>query len=164
MVKRIALIALIAAALVPVSTVVPSATSAAPEDTTLAIIVNKTNPVDNLSLNDLRKIFTSEQETWSNGRKIQVVMREPGQAERDLILRLVCKMNENDYSRSAVQSSFNGDSATPPKLFPTSAGVRRFVSNLPGAIGYMAAKEQDDSVKIIKVEGLLPDQPGYKLK
>src|SRR5205814_293017 len=46
-------------------------------DDALGIVVNRSNPVENLSLAELRKIFMGEQTHWSNGRRITVVMRRP---------------------------------------------------------------------------------------
>src|SRR5438045_9330508 len=52
--------------------------SHAAADDSLAIVVNRTNPVENLSFSELRKIFLGEQTHWSNRRRITVVMLEPG--------------------------------------------------------------------------------------
>jgi hypothetical protein len=38
----------------------------------------------------------------------------------------------------------------------------KFVSLVPGAIGYVYAGDTDDSVKIIKIDGVGPDGAGYK--
>jgi hypothetical protein len=44
----------------------------------IAIIVHRSNPVDNLSFAELRRIFLLERQTWPHGRKITVVLREGG--------------------------------------------------------------------------------------
>src|SRR5438045_3728399 len=60
----------------------------------LAIIVNTQNPVDGLSLDDLRRMLLGEVTRWPDGRKITIAMRDAGQPERDAVLRLVCRMND----------------------------------------------------------------------
>lgn len=42
--------------------------------------------------------------------------------------------------------------------------MRKFVFNVPGAIGYLRADEVDDLVKVIRPDNWLPGEPGYKLK
>ena len=42
----------------------------------LAIIVNQSNPVENCSFDELRKIFLGERSHWPNGRRITLVMRK----------------------------------------------------------------------------------------
>jgi ABC-type phosphate transport system substrate-binding protein len=134
------------------------------DDTALAIIVNKTNPVENLSSNDLRSLLLSEQKSWPHGRRVTIVMREPGQPERVTLLKTVCRMTDSDYNKYFMQAQFIGDLQTTPKVLATAAGMRKFVFNVPGAIGYVRASEVDASVKIVRVDGRLPGEPGYRLR
>src|ERR1700682_239695 len=63
----------------------------------LAVVVNLSNPVQNLSMPELRRIFLGERSHWPNGRRITLVMMEPGQPERAAVLSLICQMNESDF-------------------------------------------------------------------
>jgi len=130
----------------------------------LAIIVNKSNPVDSLSFADLRAIFLGERGSWPNGKKITVLMRSPGPPEREAVLRSIYKMNESDYSRYSLQSTFTGQAQSGPKLLDSAAGMRRFVFNVPGAIGYVRAPEADESVKILRIDGHAPGEAAYRIK
>jgi len=130
----------------------------------LAIIVNKANPVDDLPFDDLRNVFLGERGHWSNGRRITVVMRDPGQDERDAVLRVVYRMTESEFTRYFLHATFTGEVVSAPKRLATPAGVRRFVFNVPGAIGYVLAGEVDDSVKVIRVDGHLPGEPEYRIR
>lgn len=134
------------------------------EDVPLAIVVNKTNPVENISSTDLRNLLLAEQRTWSNGRRVTIVMRAPGQPERTIILKAICKMTDSDYIKYFLQAQFTGDLQSAPKLLATATGMRKFVFNVPGAIGYVRVDEVDDSVKVIRLDNRLPGEPGYKLK
>ncbi|MSQ47337.1 MAG: hypothetical protein EXR78_02945 [Deltaproteobacteria bacterium] len=129
----------------------------------LVIVVNKANPVENLPLADLRKIFLGEQRHWENGEKITVVMRNPGQSERIAMLQHVYKMSETDFARYFLKATFTGMVSSAPKVFATPVGVRKFVRTLPGAIGYLRASELDQSVKPVRVDGHLPGEAGYPL-
>lgn len=130
----------------------------------LAIIVNKSNPVGELSFAELRNVFLAEKNHWSNGRRVTVVMRDPGQPERAAVLRLIYRMSESDFNRYFLHATFTGEVVSAPKRLATSAGVRRFVFNVPGAIGYVRADEVDDSVKILRVDGRLPGDPDYRIR
>jgi len=76
----------------PGSAAGPPASPAVPDDT-LAIIVNQSNTIDDLSLKDLRTVFLGERSHWPNGRRITLVMMDPGLSERKAVLRDVCHMN-----------------------------------------------------------------------
>ena len=135
---------------------------AASED--LAIIVNTANKTDNLSLVQLRSILLAERAHWTDGQKITVVMREQGQPERALVLRAVCRMSETDFNQYLMHSTFTGQVQAGPKLLTSVPGVRKFIFNVPGAIGYVRAGEVDTSVKAMRIDGHLPGEEGYKLK
>jgi ABC-type phosphate transport system substrate-binding protein len=130
----------------------------------LAIVVNTSNPVDTLSLPELRKVFLGERSHWPNGRRITLVMMEPGQPERRALIREVCQMNESDFSRHFLHGVFTGEVFVSPKTLASPVGVRKFVFNVPGAIGYVRASEVDSSVKVIRVDGRLPTDKEYGLR
>lgn len=129
----------------------------------LVIIVNTANPVDDLSLPELRKIFLGERSHWPNGRRITLVMMEPGQIERKALIRDVCQMNESDFSRHFLHGLYTGEVFVSPKTLASPVGVRKFVFNVPGAIGYVRASDVDTSVKVIRVDGRLPADKEYSL-
>ena len=130
----------------------------------LAIVVNKTNPLNEVSLSDLRKIYRGQRGRWSNGRRVTIVMRDAGTPERGAILRSLYGLDEENYRRGFLQAIFSGEASDAPKMLATPNGVLRFVFNVPGAIGYVRASEVDDSVKVLRVDGRLPGDAGYGIE
>jgi ABC-type phosphate transport system substrate-binding protein len=130
----------------------------------LAIVVNQSNPVENLTFSELRKVFLSDRSYWTNGRRITVVMREPGELERKVILRDVCNMTEDQLKTHVLQGLFTGEILVSPKTLSTPAGVRKFIFNVPGGIGYLRLSDVDASVKVVRIDQLLPEDRGYKLR
>jgi ABC-type phosphate transport system substrate-binding protein len=129
----------------------------------LAIVVNRSNPVDDLSFTELRTIFLGGRSHWANGRRITLVMRQPGDPERKAILRDVCGMNEDQLNTHFLRGLFTGEILVSPKILDTPAGVRKFLFNVPGAIGYLRVSDVDGSVKTVRIDNLLPGDKGYKL-
>ncbi len=41
----------------------------------LAIVVNRSNPMSEISLADLRKLYRGQRSRWSNGRRVTLVLR-----------------------------------------------------------------------------------------
>jgi phosphate transport system substrate-binding protein len=130
----------------------------------LAIVVNRSNPMNEVSLSDLRKIYRGQRTRWSNGRRVTIVMRDPGTPEREAILRSLYGLDEEEYRRGFLQAIFTGEASDAPKMLATPNGVLRFVFNVPGAIGYVRASEVDASVKTLRVDGRLPGEAGYRLE
>lgn len=130
----------------------------------LAIVVNRSNPIDNLSFGELRKIFLGEHNHWPNGRRIAVAMMNYGQPERDTVLRLVYRLDEDQYQDHLLKGMFRGDVFVPPKTLSSPEVLRKFVFNAPGAIGYLRATDVDASVKMVRIDGLLPQDKDYRLQ
>jgi periplasmic binding family protein len=131
----------------------------------LAIIVNKSNPVQNLSLGELREYFLAERRHWSTRQKIRVAMREPGSPEREVVLRLVCGMSrDQDFTTHFLRAKFSEQVMEEPRNLDSTPNMIKFVANVSGAIGYVRADEVDPLVRVIRVDDLSPGDPGYKLK
>jgi ABC-type phosphate transport system substrate-binding protein len=133
-------------------------------DDSLGIVVNRSNPVENLSSAELRKIFMGEQTHWSNGRRITVVMLEPGKQERQAVLAQIYRMDDKDFNKHFLQGMFTGEIRAAPKTLATSTEVLKFVFNVPGAIGYVRGTEADESVKIVHVDSRLPGDKDYSIR
>ncbi|MEO6528033.1 MAG: hypothetical protein ABIP93_15540 [Gemmatimonadaceae bacterium] len=130
----------------------------------LAIVVNRGNPLDDISLADLRRVYRGQRGRWSNGRRVTLIMRDPGTPERETLLRVLFGLDEEEYRRGFLQALFTGEASDAPKMLASPNGVLRFVFNVPGAIGYVRASETDSNVKVLRVGGRLPGQPGYRLE
>jgi ABC-type phosphate transport system substrate-binding protein len=133
----------------------------------IVVIVNSSNPADNLSLGELRKLFLSDRSRWDTGKAVAPVMVSAGAPERSSFLKIVCGMNDADFNKYFLQAAFTGKSATPPKEVGGSGALKSFVSASPGAIGFLKASElssADTAVKAVKIDGFAAGEPGYKIK
>jgi phosphate transport system substrate-binding protein len=139
-----------------------SSSVAAADD--LVVVVNKANPVGDLTSAQLKKIILGQQTSWTGGHKVSVLLRGPGQPERAGILRSVCGMAENDYNQFTMHADLNGETLTEPKVVASAVAVRQSVAGNPGAIGFVRVSDVDDSVKAVSVDGVSAGKPGYKVK
>jgi ABC-type phosphate transport system substrate-binding protein len=124
-----------------------------PPHGSMVVIVNHDNPLNELSAAELRRMVLGETTRWSDGKKVTIALREPGQPERDAVLRLICRMSDEDFTRYLLHASYRGELQAGPKILDTPNGVRRFVFNVPGALGFVRADELDASVKTIRIVG-----------
>jgi phosphate transport system substrate-binding protein len=129
----------------------------------IAIVVNRNNPLSEISLADLRRVFRGQRTRWSNGRRVTLVMRDAGAPERDALIQSLYGLDEAQYRRTFLQAVFSGEAPEAPKTLASTNGVLRFVYNVPGAIGYVKARDAGPSVKTLRVDGRLPGEPGYRL-
>ncbi len=118
----------------------------------IAIIVNKVNPLDNLSLEQIRQIFQAKIIDWRAfglaPHPIHVITREEGSGTRNAFEELV--MGEHaEISPVALVQDSNGS-------------VREIVANDPYAIGYISMGLVDPRVKALAVDGVRPTRQTVK--
>lgn len=129
----------------------------------LAIVTNKSTPLDSVTMPELLKIFREEKNRAGDVRLV-VAMREPGSPERAAALKYIYNLSDSEYSKYFLQATFTGAVQAAPKKVTGAAGMKAFVAGTPGAVGYIKASEVDDSVKVIKVDGKAPTDAGYPIK
>jgi ABC-type phosphate transport system substrate-binding protein len=118
-----------------------------PAKAQIAVIVHRSNNIGDLPLAEVRKFLMGDKTTWRNNKHVVVLMSEAGTPEREIILREVYKMNEEEFARFSLQIAFTGH-AQPPRNV-AAAEMKRIVAETPGAIGYVPIAEVDDSVRAV---------------
>ena len=119
-----------------------------------AVVVNKDNPVENVTSAHLVKIIRGENKKWPDGKSIVLVLHKDSAGETETLQRLN-KMSATEW-KSFV--SAHKDSI----LFVDSdADVLKEVQSEPGAIGLIEVHSIDNSVNVVHVDGKLPMEFGY---
>jgi hypothetical protein len=133
---------------------------AATSPNTLAVIVNKSNPVNDLSLPELRRILLGEKTNWKGTKKISLLLPTVGSPERQTALRLVA-MDESSYRSHWTEISGGG---TAPVAAPASGMAVNLVADTEDAIAVVPLGDVKGSVKILRIEGSLPGDAGYPIR
>jgi hypothetical protein len=126
---------------------------------TLAVIVNKSNPVNDLPLAELRRILLGEKTSWKGTKKIALLLPTVGSPERQTTLRLVA-MDESSYKNHWTEMS-GGDAG--PVAAPASAMAVNLVAETEDAIAVVPLGDVKGSVKILRIDGSLPGDAGYPI-
>jgi len=126
----------------------------------LAVIVNKNNPVTNLSTAQLREILLGKRTYWNGSQKIMVLLPNGGTPEREATLRMV-DMNDSSYKKYWLERSNAGEPA--PAAMPSSGIALSLVAETLGAIAVVPLADVRDSVKVLKIDGHAPSDAAYPI-
>lgn len=130
----------------------------------VAIIVNPSVPVSDLSLSEARTIFRGDRQYWSKDLPIVLLIRTPPSHERDVILKKLYAMTEAEFKQYWIAKIFRAEATTGPKIVYSNSMAAELVNILPGAIAFMAEKDVTPNLKVIKIDGKMPGEPGYPLR
>jgi ABC-type phosphate transport system substrate-binding protein len=130
----------------------------------IAVVVNAQNSYDKLSLADLRGILLGERKFWRGTLVVSVVLREQGTRERDHVLQVLLKMTNAEFARHWQGKLFRGETSAVPLTVPSNGMACEYVADTPGAISFLAGKNLRSDLKVVRIEGKLPGEPGYLLK
>jgi len=113
----------------------------------VAIIVNTENDINELTTDEISKIFAGEIKNWKEvggkDAEIRVITREVGSGTRETFEKFVMK----PYGREmAVRASVK----------PSNGEVKATVATDRNAIGYISLGHVDESVKALKIDGVEP--------
>jgi phosphate transport system substrate-binding protein len=126
----------------------------------IAVVVNPKNPVSNVTRSELRKIFAGEKRTWPGGLSVKLVVRVPGSYERVVLLRLL-GMSESEYKQYWIAQVFHGEAQGEPVSLFSNGMQKEAIAAFPGAIALVTWGDVKPGMKVLKVDGLLPAEPGY---
>ncbi|WP_039763589.1 phosphate ABC transporter substrate-binding protein [Caldicellulosiruptor sp. F32] len=117
----------------------------------IAVVVHPSNPIKNLTLQQIRNIYTGKIKNWKEvgGKDAQIVVvtREEGSGTRGAFEELVMK-GESITDSAVVQ--------------PSTGAVKQSISQDPNAIGFISMGVVDSTVKAVSIEGVEATEENVK--
>ncbi|HNT22782.1 MAG TPA: phosphate ABC transporter substrate-binding protein [Anaerolineales bacterium] len=112
----------------------------------IAVIVNKNNPIDQLTLQQISDIYSGEISNWQElggeDRPIVRLSRETNSGTHIYFLEVVLRLGQSDNTTLFSQDTL---------LLPSSEGIIAEVSDNPNAIGYDGLGYVTEAVKVLAV-------------
>ena len=139
-----------------------SGAAQAPSD--VAVVVHADVPVDNLTVNELRRVVLGDREFWPAGVRITLLLRAPVAHERDVVLKALCQMTEAQFRQHWIGKVFRADTALAPKIVYSTEMASDMVNRFPGAIAFIDASLVGKGLKVVKIDGRAPGEKGYALR
>lgn len=130
----------------------------------VAVVVSLDNAVANVSFHELVKIFKQEKQFWDGGQHIYLLMRESGGPEKEVLLKKVYQMEDDNLKKFWVAKLYRGEIVAFPKTLTSNDAVKRYVSRVPNAIGVIDSSAADGSIKVLRIDGKAPGENGYPLE
>lgn len=129
----------------------------------IALISNKANHVDSVSLPDLVKICKGQTDRWPDGKPVTLVMRDPASPEMKLALQKIYAMPKEDVTGLIASANHNRQNHPAIVVADSDEAVVEKVESTPGSVGLVDVYAITGGVTVVRIGSKLPLQPGYVL-
>lgn len=132
----------------------------------LAVIVNKGNSVESLSMAQLRRLMLGDVRTWQDRKPVNLIARDQATKTFECMISSIVRQSVAEYHRYVINAEFRGDEPMVIQTADSDATAARLVVKSLGALAVVEAKSvpsMGDSVKVLRVDGKGLGQPGYPL-
>ena len=150
--------------LLAIASLCAAAAGPAPESSPVAIIVRSDLPLDNLPFTELRRLMLGDRQFWSSNLKVTLLVRAPGARERDIVLKHIYQMSEAQFRQYWIAKVFRAEAASGPRIVYSNEMATELVAQIPGAVAFVDASQVPTGLKVMKINGHLPGEPGYPLR
>lgn len=128
----------------------------------LAVVVAKASPVQDLSVTELKRIFTNEGDSDGSGQRYIPFNHPAHTTDRVGFDHVVLGMSADDVSQFWIERRIRGLPG-PPRSVDSLSLLLRLIARLPGGIGYARPGQLTAEVRAVRVNGKLPNDPDYPL-
>jgi hypothetical protein len=129
----------------------------------LALISNKSNSVQALTLTELVKVCKGQTSRWPDGKPVSFVTRDPAAAEMKLVLEKVYGMSKDDVKAAIASANHSRANHAAIIVVESDEALVKKVESIPGAVGLVDVYSISGGVTVLKLGGKLPLEPGYLL-
>jgi ABC-type phosphate transport system substrate-binding protein len=133
-------------------------------DGDIAIVVRPDVPVDDLTFPELRRLMLGDRQFWTSNLRVTLLVRAPGAREREVVLKTIYQMSEAQFRQYWIAKVFRNEVASGPRVVYSNEMAAERASAIPGALAFVEADQAPRGLKVLKVNGKIPGQPGYPLR
>ncbi|MFI4941742.1 MAG: hypothetical protein ACHP85_00665 [Burkholderiales bacterium] len=121
-------------------------------------------PLNDISMDELRRIFLMRRLFWKPGHPIRLVLPGSGRPTREFMLARVCQKTEGEYRRLVLEVLYRGDTDQPPKVGASDGDILKLLATERESLGLVATgADLLPGLKVLRIDGRLPTEPGYPL-
>lgn len=129
----------------------------------VALISNKSNHADSISVYELTKICKGQNPRWPDGKPVTFIMRDPATPEMKLVVEKVYAMPKDEVAALIANANHNRVNHPAIVVVDSDEDLVKKVETTPGAIGLVDVYAITGGVRVLRIGDKLPLQPGYLL-
>lgn len=127
----------------------------------IAVVVNPSNSIEELSLDNLRRLFLGQAKTFPTGAHARLGTHAPSAPAFD---RAALGLQPEIVRSRWMAMIFRGEATSIPTELASPDDVKKFVRDHADAIAFIPLSSVDGTVKVVTVAGRRPNEAGYVIR
>ena len=127
----------------------------------LAVVAASGSKLSDITLADLSKFCKGTQKTWPDGRNFTIVIKDPESPEMHVAVSKLFGTTSAEVKASIAKLN---ETRQAVKIVADDEELLRTVEATPGALGIVDVYSITSAVKVLRIDGKLPFDPGYAFK
>jgi len=129
----------------------------------IAVIVNKSNPVSDISYSKFKQILEARKQYWDNGEKITLIFKPVASHETRLLIDKIYKIKYEEFEKYWFLKLYENKVMEFPKILNSSSTINILVSEISGAIAFIDVNEVSThgNIKVLRINGKMPNEDSY---
>jgi hypothetical protein len=112
-----------------------------------ALVMSSSNPFSEISIDKIRALYLKKSR-YIEKRRVVMLNFPASSTHRDIFMKRIMEMDLETWESYFNEMHFKG--IDPPKVMRSSTAIKRFIDNVPNAIGYLPMDELDNRVLVLK--------------
>lgn len=129
----------------------------------LAIVVAKSSPLTNISIYELKHLYLGELITGPDGKRLIPLNQATPSPDRRSFDAAVLGMTPEQQAAYWIDRRIRGMAGS-PRAVDSSDLAQRVVAHLDGTVTYLPISAVRPDVKVLRVDGKLPTDAGYRIR
>lgn len=127
----------------------------------LAIVVNRASRVDEISLDQLRRVYLGQSQSLPGAGMVSLVIYTPARAS---FAQKTLGLPESALRQRWIGILFRAEAPAPPVDVSDPDEVKQYVRNHPDALAFLPAANVDATIKVLRVNGKMPTDANYPIR
>lgn len=117
------------------------------------LVANKDVNMEKISQDNFRNIFLGNKTHWENDKKVRVCQLTQEHPATKAMIESGLKMNVEEFNFIWRNRLFSGR-AVPPRKFDEESKLIAYISENPGAIGFVSGKDmpKDKNIQLLEIQ------------
>lgn len=116
----------------------------------LSVVANTQGVPDELTSEEMKKIFLGQKQSWGNNQLIKIAMLKPDTDLGEVVSNKLYGMTPNELKKYWLAMAFQGRAKT-PIFFDTTAEVKEYISATHGSIGIIEYASEE-KLKFVPID------------